>query len=258
MRATTRGRDPGRRRGGREPTCSLAHACYLRGGAIPPPQFTSRLLSHHILLCPLAFSPLASSVLTSLPLVFAILLCALLQRYITTDHAAWDCFMCAQLSQRRTACRARASQSEGRAKVEAGHDPSWYGCSAGLVHHRGRYNGESMRRVSRMLMLRRQRRQGRIPSGTVRCMIRCDVPCRCIMHGVGASQGALHRWGSGMEGRVSVQKGRADGEGAAPDSHLRRGFRSCLTGCLIRCTVGLVHHRGQYRGQYRGPHVRGL
>ena len=182
VRATTRGRDPGRRRGGREPTCSLAHAYYLRGVAIPPPQFTSRLLSHHILLCPFAFSPLASSVLTSLPLVFAILLCALLQRYITTDHAAWDCFMCAQLSQRRTACRARASQSEGRAKVEAGHDPPWYGCSAVLVHHRGRYNGESMRRVSRMLMLRRQRRQGRIPSGTVRCMICCDVPCRCIMH----------------------------------------------------------------------------
>ena len=71
VRATTRGRDPGRRRGGREPTCSLAHAYYLRGGAIPPPQFTSRLLSHHILLCPFAFSPLASSVLTSLPLVFS-------------------------------------------------------------------------------------------------------------------------------------------------------------------------------------------
>ena len=47
VRATTRGRDPaaGRRRGGREPTCSLAHAYYLRGGAIPPPQFTSRSLS---------------------------------------------------------------------------------------------------------------------------------------------------------------------------------------------------------------------
>ena len=47
VRATTRGRDPGRRHGGREPTCSLAHAYYLRGGAIPPPKFTSRLLSHH-------------------------------------------------------------------------------------------------------------------------------------------------------------------------------------------------------------------
>ena len=56
VRATTRGRDPGRRRGGREPTCSLAHAYYLRGGAIPPPQFTSRSLSHH--------SPLPSRLLS--------------------------------------------------------------------------------------------------------------------------------------------------------------------------------------------------
>ena len=61
VRATTRGRDPGRRRGGREPTCSLAHAYYLRGVAIPPPQFTSRLLSHH--------SPLPSRLLESLPLL---------------------------------------------------------------------------------------------------------------------------------------------------------------------------------------------
>ena len=155
-----------------------------------------------ILLCPLAFSPLASPVLTSLPLVFSMLLCAPLQRYITTDHAAWDYFVCVQLSQRLTACRARAGQSEGRAKVEAGHDPSWYGCSAGLVHHRGRYNGESMRRVSRVLMLRRQQRQGRVPSGTVRWGW-------CITGGVtsmGQCRGLQRGRAAGMEGRVSVQR----------------------------------------------------
>ena len=208
VRATTRGRDPGRRRGGREPTCSLAHAYYLRGGAIRLPRSLPLGRSLTILLCPLAFSPLASPVLTSLPLVFSMLLCAPLQRYITTDHAAWDYFVCVQLSQRLTACRARAGQSEGRAKVEAGHDPSWYGCSAGLVHHRGRYNGESMRRVSRLLMLRRQQRQGRVPSGTVRWGW-------CITGGVtsmGQCRGLQRGRAAGMEGRVSVQrKGRWGG-----------------------------------------------
>ena len=140
--------------------------------------------------------------------VFSMLLCAPLQRYITTDHAAWDYFVCVQLSQRLTACRARAGQSEGRAKVEAGHDPSWYGCSAGLVHHRGRYNGESMRRVSRLLMLRRQQRQGRVPSGTVRWGW-------CITGGVtsmGQCRGLQRGRAAGMEGRVSVQrKGRWGG-----------------------------------------------
>ena len=98
VRATTRGRDPGRRRGGREPKCSLAHAYHLLAAAPYLPRSLPLGRSLTILLCPLAFSPLASPVLTSLPLAFSMLLCAPLQRYITTDHAAWDYFVCVQLS----------------------------------------------------------------------------------------------------------------------------------------------------------------
>ena len=79
------------------------------------------------------------------------------------------------------------------------------------VYHGGRYNGESMRRVSRMLMLRRQRRQGRIPSGTVRCRIRCDVPCRCIMHWcITGGVTSMGQWD--VEGSVGAEgKGRWGG-----------------------------------------------
>ena len=60
----------------------------------------------------------------------------------------------------------------------------------------------------------------------------------------------------GCESRGSVQKGRADGEGAASYSHFRRGSRSCLTGCLIRCT-GLGASQGAVQGAVQGASCEG-
>ena len=77
------------------------------------------------------------------------------------------------------------------------------------------------------------------------------------MHGVGASQGALHRWGSGMEGRVSVQKGRADGEGAAPDSHLRRGIQKLPYRLPHTVHCGLGAPQGAVQGAVQGTSREG-